>query len=133
VTPLTTAVWLVLLLIWMRVSTECIFSPLNVAALRTLPEAHVGTGSGVLYVIMGLGAAVGTAGTASLLGHWTCLHSQVAAFKQIFWLISLLYLTTIVPALLIVPSKREQGAGYICTHVYHSRSQSKLSSGHSLA
>jgi predicted MFS family arabinose efflux permease len=41
VTPRTTAVWLVLLLISMRVSTECIISPLNVAALHILPEAHV--------------------------------------------------------------------------------------------
>jgi fucose permease len=41
VTPLTTAPWLVLLLIWMRASTECIFPPLNVAALHILPEAHV--------------------------------------------------------------------------------------------
>lgn len=45
VTPLTTVAWLVLLLIWLRMSTECLFSPLNVAAL-------------------------GTAGTASLLGRW---------------------------------------------------------------
>jgi hypothetical protein len=57
------------------VSIECIFSPLNVAALRTLPEAHVGMGSGVLHVIMGIGATVGTADTASLLGRWTHLHS----------------------------------------------------------
>jgi len=41
VTPRTTAVWVVLLLIWMRVSTECIVSPLNAAALHILPEAHV--------------------------------------------------------------------------------------------
>jgi hypothetical protein len=57
------------------VSTEYIFSPLNVAALRTLPEAYIGMGSGVLHIIMGIGAAVGTADTASLLGRWTHLHS----------------------------------------------------------
>jgi hypothetical protein len=33
---------------------------------------------------MGIGAAVGTAGTASLLRHWTDLHGQVATFQQIF-------------------------------------------------
>jgi fucose permease len=81
VTPLMTGAWLVLLLIWLRVSMECIFSPLNIAALRTLPETHVGMGSGVLHVIMGLGAAVGTAGTASLLGRWTHFYSQMAAFQ----------------------------------------------------
>jgi hypothetical protein len=57
---------------------------------------------------MGLGAAVGTAGTASLLGRWTHLYSQVAAFQQIFLLISRLYMATIVPALLIMPPKREK-------------------------
>jgi hypothetical protein len=97
----------------MRVSTECVFSPLNVAALHTLPEAHVGMGSGVLHVIMGIGAAMGTTGTVSLLGHWTHLRSQVAAFQQIFLLISLLSLATIVPALLMVPPKREKGAGCV--------------------
>jgi DHA2 family multidrug resistance protein len=162
VTPLTTAAWLVLLLIWLRVSTECIFSPLNVAALRTLPEASVGMGSGVLHVIMGIGAAVGTAGTASLLGRWTHHHSRVAAqegnplslegraivsgveeiwrsageaetqlsanvaetlqayvrdgatvaaFQDLFLVIALLYLVTVIPALLVVPPKRGKGGG----------------------
>jgi hypothetical protein len=55
---------LVLVLVWMRMSSECIFPPLNVDALRTFPEAHVAMGSGVLHVVMGIGAAVGTAGTA---------------------------------------------------------------------
>jgi DHA2 family multidrug resistance protein len=81
VSPLTTVAWLILLLVWLRMSTECIFSPLNVAALRTLPEAHVGMGSGVLHVIMGIGAAVGTAGTASLLSRWESHHSLTAAHE----------------------------------------------------
>jgi predicted MFS family arabinose efflux permease len=84
VTLLTTAACLVLVLVWMRMSSECIFPPLNVDALRTFPEGHVAMGSGVLHVVMGIGAAVGTAGTASLLRHWTYLHGQVAAFQQIF-------------------------------------------------
>jgi DNA-binding response OmpR family regulator len=54
---------------------------------------------------------LGTAGTASLLRHWTRLHSQVAAFKRIFRLISLLYLATIIPALLMVPPKGEKVGG----------------------
>ena len=111
VTPLTTTACLVLLLVWMRVSIECIFPPLNVAALRTLPEAHVAMGSGVLHVIMGIGAAVGTAGTASLLGYWTHLSGELAAFQHIFLLIALLYLATIVPALLIVPPMQRKRGG----------------------
>jgi predicted MFS family arabinose efflux permease len=111
VTPLTTTACLVLLLVWMRVSIECIFPPLNVAALRTLPEAHVAMGSGVLHVIMGIGAAVGTAGTASLLGYWTHLSGELAAFQRIFLLIALLYLATIVPALLMVPPMQRKRGG----------------------
>lgn len=160
VSPLTTMAWLVLLLVWMRMSTECIFSPLNVAALRSLPEAHVGMGSGLLHVIMGIGAAVGTAGTASLLGRWAAYHSlmaaheanplsldgwaivsevedalrgagtveaqlgaevdaalqayvraeaSVAAFQDVFMLIALLYVVTIIPALLITPPRQPKG------------------------
>jgi len=37
--------------------------------------------------------------------------SQVAAFQQTFLLISLLYLATIIPALLTVPPKREKVGG----------------------
>ena len=47
----------------------------------------------------------------SLLGYWTHLHSQVAGFQHIFLLIALLYLATIVPALLMVSPKREKGGG----------------------
>ena len=102
VTPLTTVAWLLVLLIWLRMSIECIFSPLNVAALRTLPEAHVGMGSGVLHVIMGIGAAMGTAGTASLLGRWTP-HDPLSAFQYLFVMVGVLYLITIIPSLLIAP------------------------------
>jgi hypothetical protein len=137
VTPLTTVAWLVLLLIWLRMSTECIFSPLNVAAL-------------------------GTAGTASLLGRWQRYHflaatqegdamsldgrtlvsgiedawrgageveaqietnvaaalqaymlegATVAAFQDMFLVVALLYLVTIIPALLIVTPQRQKGCG----------------------
>ena len=47
-------------------------------------EAHVGTVSGMLHVIMGIGATVGTADTALLLGRWRRLYSHVAVFQQIF-------------------------------------------------
>jgi DHA2 family multidrug resistance protein len=102
VTPLTPVVSLLLLLAWLRMSIECIFSPLNVAALRTLPESHVAMGSGVLHVIMGVGAAMGTAGTASLLGRWS-LDDPLSAFQTLFVTVGVLYLVTTVPALLIAP------------------------------
>jgi DHA2 family multidrug resistance protein len=108
VTPATPTAWLVALLVWLRMSTECIFSPLNVAALRTLPDAQVGMGSGILHVIMGIGAAVGTAGTASLLGRWA-QDDAVAAFQELFGLTALLYAVTIVPALWIAPPARRKG------------------------
>lgn len=40
----------------------------EVAVLRTLPETHVGMGSGMLHILMGIDAAIGT---ASLLDRWT--------------------------------------------------------------
>jgi DHA2 family multidrug resistance protein len=109
VTPLTTMTGVMLLLVWMRVSIECIFSPLNVAALRTLPDALVGMGSGVLHVLMGIGAAIGTAGTASLLGHWTQRRGPMEAFQDMFLMAAAVYLVTIVPALFMAsptPEKR---------------------------
>jgi hypothetical protein len=39
------------------------------------------------------------------------LHGQVAAFQHIFLLIALLYLATVVPALLIAPPKRHKEGG----------------------
>jgi hypothetical protein len=64
-----------------------------------------------LHVIMGIGAAVSTAGTGSLRGYWTHLHGQVAGFQHILLLIALLYSATIVPALLMVSPRREKGGG----------------------
>jgi DHA2 family multidrug resistance protein len=106
VTPLTAVVWLLLLLVWFRMSSECIFSPLNVAALRTLPETHVGMGSGILHVIMGIGAAMGTAGTASALGLWAP-DDPLATFQSLFYMVGMLYLTIIIPSLLIAPPPRK--------------------------
>ena len=54
-----------------------------------MQEVHVGMGSGVLHVIMGIDATVGMVGTASLLGRWTRLYSQVVAFHRIVSWISL--------------------------------------------
>jgi len=102
VTPLTPIIRLLLLLVWLRMSLECIFSPLNVAALRTLPEAYVAMGSGVLHVIMGVGAAMGTAGVASLLARWTP-GDPLSAFQTLFVMVGVLYLVTIAPTLLIAP------------------------------
>jgi DHA2 family multidrug resistance protein len=77
VTPWTPTIWVVLLVVLLRVGSECVFSPLSYAGLRLLPGEWVRMGSGMLSLMWGVGGSLGNAATAVHLSARQARHASL--------------------------------------------------------
>jgi hypothetical protein len=87
-----------------RVGLGLIIPALNTTVLRVLSSQYISQGSGVINFLRTLGAALGVNLFASLLA-WRehALNivdpSDPRAFEQVFWMITLVFIICIPPAL----------------------------------
>jgi EmrB/QacA subfamily drug resistance transporter len=153
----TPVLWVILLIVLLRLGSECVFSPLTYAGLRLLPGDWVRMGSGILSLMWGVGGSIGNAVTAVafssrqamyqlaavqdhyhdpgaqqqvlhdvqtllqgagetadklapkaqfMLQHQHTLEAAVAAFQDCFLLTAVVYLVTIIPAMLVYSPRR---------------------------
>jgi EmrB/QacA subfamily drug resistance transporter len=156
----TPVVQVMMLVMVVRVGSECLFSPLSYVGMRLLPVEAMRMGSGVLGLMWSVGGSIGNAATAvflhqrqvihdvamgqdytgelgdrvqvlqdiqhllqgtgsstevvdvnapdMILQHYLHQEASVAAFQDCFWLTAVVYVLTMLPALLIRPRLPER-------------------------
>jgi EmrB/QacA subfamily drug resistance transporter len=77
----TPAFWVIVLVVVLRVGSECVFSPLTYTGLQILPSAWIRMGSGILSLMWGIGGALGNALTALLLSSRQTMHQMSAGLE----------------------------------------------------
>jgi DHA2 family multidrug resistance protein len=75
----TPAMWVMILIVLLRVGSECLFSPLNYAGMQLLPAPLRRMGTGMLSLMWSVGGSIGNAATVVVLYYRRTMHYYAAS------------------------------------------------------